>query len=238
MCGRYSNTGRKGDAFHLRMAEVLGAPLPDSDHGYERFNIAPTQEVLVTVDDGDGRRMEHVRWGLVPSWAQDGGPRFQMINARAESLLERPAYRDLVQQGQHRCLVVADGWYEWQRPEDPKLHRKPLHFSLTGREPFCFAGLWTADASPSCTIVTCTANDLARPIHDRMPVVLPDPQGWEAWLDPSLDGRDVAELLAPLASERLTVRPAHPDVNSVSNEGPGCLAPAPPDPPLQMQLSG
>ena len=238
MCGRYSNTGKRGDEFQVRMAQLLGAPQPDSDHGYERFNIAPTQQVLVAVDDEHGRRMEHLRWGLIRGWSGDADPRIQMINARAESLHDRPAYRDLVQQAKHRCLVVADGWYEWQRPEDPKLQRRPLHFSLAGGRPFCFAGLWTAEASPSCTIVTCAANDIARPIHDRMPVVLTEAAEWDAWLDPALDGPAATELLAPLASGRLEVRPAHPFVNSSRNEGPDCLAAAPPDPPLQLRLSG
>ncbi len=237
MCGRYSNTGKKGDAFHVRMAQLLGASPPKSDHGYERFNIAPTQEVLVAVADEDGRRMQHLRWGLIRGRA-DANPRFQMINARAESLRERPAYRDLVQDAEHRCLVVADGWYEWQKPEDPKLQRRPLHYSLAERRPFCFAGLWTAGAAPSCAIVTCEANDVARPIHDRMPAVLPEAAEWDAWLDPALDGQAVAELLAPLASDRLAVRPAHPFVNSSRNEGPECLAAAPPEPPVQLRLSG
>jgi putative SOS response-associated peptidase YedK len=238
MCGRYSNTGKKGDDFQVRMAQLLGAPQPESDHGYGRFNIAPTQEVLVAVDDEHGRRMEHLRWGLIRGRTTDANSRFQMINARAESLLDRPAYRDLVQRAEHRCLVLADGWYEWQRPEDPKLQRRPLHFSLADGRPFCFAGLWSAGASPSCTIVTCAANDIARPIHDRMPVVLPDAAQWDAWLDPALDGTAVSELLAPLASERLAVRPAHPCVNSSTNEGPECLAAAAPDPPMQLRLSG
>ena len=238
MCGRYSNTGRKDDDFHIRMAALLGTSPPDSDHGYERFNIAPTQEVLVAVDDANGRRMEHMRWGLVRGRGGDTAPRHPLINARAETVLERPAYRDLAQRAERRCLVIADGWYEWQKPEDPKLQRRPLHFSLVDSRPFCFAGLWNVGDAPSCTIVTCAANDLARPIHDRMPAVLADPAAWEAWLDPGLDGPAVKELLAPLASERLTVRPAHPVVNSSTSEGPECLAPPPPLPPVQLRLPG
>ena len=97
-----------------------------------------------------------------------------MINARAETVPERPAYRELVRRAKHRCLVLADGWYEWQKPEDPKQPRRPVYFSLAGGEPFCFAGLWTSRTA-SCTILTCEANDLSRPIHDRMPVVLDEP---------------------------------------------------------------
>jgi putative SOS response-associated peptidase YedK len=224
MCGRYSNTGTRDDKLQRRMAELLGVARPDSELGFERFNIAPTQEVLAAVEDERGRRMEELRWGLVPDWTQGAKPRFQMINARAETVLERPAYRDLVQHGRHRCLVVADGWYEWQKPEDPKQPRKPVYFSLPAGEPFCFAGLWT-HRTASCTILTCAANDLARPVHERMPVLLTDPAVWDAWLDPVLDGVAACELLAPLPSEQLTVRPANPLVNAVVNDGPGCLEP-------------
>jgi putative SOS response-associated peptidase YedK len=199
MCGRYTNT-------------AVG-----------RFNIAPTQEVLATVDDRRGRRVEELRWGLIPLWAKDGKTDFRMINARAETVLERPAYRGLVHRAEHRCLVLADGWYEWQRPEDPKQPRRPVHFFLPGGEPFCFAGLWSA-ATRSFTIVTCEANELARPIHDRMPVVLSGPDAWEAWLDPALDGAAASELLVPLPSDRLSVRPANPVVNSARHDGPDCLA--------------
>lgn len=224
MCGRFSNTGRRTDGPQRKMADLLAVPPPDSDRGFERFNIAPTDEVVATVEDEHGRRMEELRWGLVPAWTQAGKPGFQMINARAETILERPAYRDLVHRADHRCLILADGWYEWLKPEDPKQPRRPVHFSLADGQPFCFAGLWTS-ATSSCTIVTCAANDLARPIHDRMPVVLDESAGWQAWLDPALDGPAVTELLAPLPSDRLGVRPANPLVNSVRNDGPGCLEP-------------
>jgi putative SOS response-associated peptidase YedK len=224
MCGRFSNTGRKGDELQARLAERLRVALPESDAGFGRFNIAPTEEVLAAVDDEDGRRVAALRWGLVPPWAEPAKPRFQMINARSETVLERPAYRDLIRKAEHRCLVLADGWYEWQGPEDPRQSRRPVHFSLPARAPFCFAGLW-ARSSSSCTILTCAANELARPIHDRMPVVLTDPAGWDAWLDPALDGRDVSELLVSLPSADLCVRPANPVVNAAGHDGPDCLEP-------------
>ena len=195
MCGRYSNTRTESDVLSRRMADLLGVRQLGEGRGYERFNVAPTDEVLAAVADEDGRRLELLRWGLLPAWAQREKPRNPMINARAETVRERPAYRDLIEQASSRCLVLADGWYEWQKPEDPKQPRRPLRFSLPDGEPFCFAGLWTAG---SCTIVTCQANDIARPIHDRMPVVFADPPDWEAWLDPRLDGRDVAGLLQAL----------------------------------------
>lgn len=231
MCGRYTNTQKKTDELQTRMADLLGVSQPESDRGYERFNIAPTQEVLAVVEDKDGRRITGLRWGLVPSWAKDLKTGFRMINAKAETVLERPAYRGLVAKRGHRCLVLADGWYEWQKPEDPSQPRKPMHFSLADGRPFCFAGLWTrwtspeGEVVPSCTIVTCEANEVARPIHDRMPVALAEPAVWEAWLDAALDGPAACELLVPPAAGLLVVRPANPVVNSGRHEGPDCLVP-------------
>jgi putative SOS response-associated peptidase YedK len=230
VCGRYSNTRKKSDELHTRLTDMLGVSPPESDRGFERFNVAPTQEVIAVVEDGYGRRMEALRWGLIPSWSKEAKARFQMINARAETVLDRPAYRSLVGHARHRCLVLADGWYEWQKPEDPKQPRRPLHFSLEEGGPFFFAGLWTTWTSPdgelvpSCTIVTCEANEVARPIHDRMPAVLADPTDWVTWLDAELDGAAACELLLPLPSDLLSVRPANPIVNSARHEGPDCLA--------------
>ena len=166
---------------------------PEHDRGYERFNIAPTQEVLAVVEDEDGRRMDLLRWGLVPRWAKDLKVGYRMINARAETLGEKPAYRGLVRHAKHRCLILADGYYEWQKPEDPQaaaaaaallagrrravLVRGPLDQPARSRR---------SGAVPSCTIVTCAANELTRPIHDRMPVILAGPEAWEAWLDPAV----------------------------------------------------
>jgi putative SOS response-associated peptidase YedK len=199
VCGRFTNTQRKSDEIQQRLEAKLGIEPPEDDRGYERFNIAPTQEVLAVVEDKGGRHMESLRWGLVPSWAKDLKIGYKMINARAETVDERPAYRGLVRHSKHRCLILADGYYEWQKPEDPKQPRRPFHFSLEDGEPFCFAGLWThwsapdGGVVPSCTIVTCEANELARPIHERMPVMLADPAAWEGWLDPAVD-----QTLCPL----------------------------------------
>jgi putative SOS response-associated peptidase YedK len=230
MCGRYTYTTRRSDEIHAKLADTLGVRTPPSHNGFERFNIAPTQEVLAVVDDRDGRRIEWLRWGLVPHWAKELNTRLSMINARAETLHEKPAYRGLVRQAEHRCLILADGYYEWQRPEDPKQPRRPVHFSLDGNQPFCFAGLWTRWRPPgggvvsSCAIVTCPANAFTRPIHDRMPVILADPEGWECWLDPAADGEAARELLVPLPSERTVARLANPVLNSPLHEGPDCLA--------------
>jgi putative SOS response-associated peptidase YedK len=230
VCGRFTNTKGKSDEAEQRLAAMLGVELPDSDRGFGRFNIAPSQEVVAVVEDEDQRRMESLRWGLVPHWAKDLRAGYKMINARTETLAERPAYRGLVRHARHRCLIIADGYYEWQKPEDPRQPRRPLRFSLADGDPFCFAGLWTSWTAPdgavvpSCTIITCEANALARPIHDRMPVILADGDAWEAWLDPALDVSARADLLVAAPSERMTVQPANPVVNSARHEGIDCLA--------------
>jgi putative SOS response-associated peptidase YedK len=229
VCGRFTNTQSKSDELQQKLAAKLGIEQPEDDRGYERFNISPTQEVLAVVEDQDGRRVEDLRWGLVPRWAKDLKVGYKMINARAETLEERPAYRGLVRHSKHRCLILADGYYEWQKPEDPKQPRRPLHFSLQDGEPFCFAGLWTCwsapdgEPVPSCTIITCEANELARPIHDRMPVMLTDSEGWEGWLDAAVSAAAACELLVPAPSERMIARPANPIVNSARHEGSDCL---------------
>jgi putative SOS response-associated peptidase YedK len=231
MCGRYTHRTRRSDEIHAKLADTLGVETPASGPGFERFNIAPTQAVLAVVDDPEGRRIEQLRWGLVPHWANESNTRLSMINARAETLHGKPAYRSLVKRAQRRCLILTDGYYEWQRPEDRRQPRRPVHFSLGGDEPFCFAGLWTRSRSPdgdvvaSCAIVTCAANALSRPIHDRMPVILADPRAWECWLDPAVDGEAARELLAPFPSEGMVARPANPILNSARHEGSDCLAP-------------
>jgi len=230
VCGRITNTRSKSDDLQQKLAAKLGIDHPDGDRGYERYNVAPSQEVVAAVDDEEGRRMELLRWGLVPRWAKDLKVGYKMINARAETLEQRPAYRGLVRNAKHRCLILADGYYEWQKPEDPKQPRRPLHFTVDGGEPFWLAGLWTTwvgpegETVPSCTIVTCEANDLARPIHHRMPVILADPEAWEAWLDPAVAASDAGTLLVPLAADRMAVQPANPVVNSARHEGADCLA--------------
>jgi len=232
MCGRFTNTLKREDLAHV-FPEAAALPTTE---GCERYNIAPTQDVLATVTTREGeRRMGLLRWGLVPFWAKDVRIGAKMINARAESLSEKAAFRDLVEHGRSRCLVIADGYYEWLRPEDPKAPRVPMHLALADRRPFAFAGLWTwwrpkddpdGERLATCTIVTTAANaDVAR-VHDRMPVMLVDDASRAAWLDRALDGAAVRDLLAPLPAGLLTVSPANPLVNNHVNEGPELLVPA------------
>jgi putative SOS response-associated peptidase YedK len=225
--GRYSLTKRRKDvekeiAQRLRVRPVGGEV-------YERFNVAPTQEVLAVVQNRDGRRARLLRWGLVPRWAKQAKTGMTMINARAETLRGSSTYGALVRRGSHRCLVVADGFYEWIKAEDPRQPRRPLRFSLASGSSFCFAGLWTTWTGPdgevvsSCTIVTTAANELIAPVHDRMPVLLDGPASWEAWLDPSLDAGAVAPLLGPLPPEVMNMAPANPALNSPDYDEPDCL---------------
>jgi putative SOS response-associated peptidase YedK len=225
--GRYSITKRRKDV-EREVASRLKVRLA-GDEAYGRFNVAPTQDVPAVVQDRHGRRADLLRWGLVPRWARDLASGPTMINARAETLAASRAFGGLVERPSHRCLVLADGFYEWIASEDPKQPRLPLRFSLTGGAGFCFAGLWTTWRGTegrvvrSCTVVTTTANELVAPVHDRMPVVLAEPAAWEAWLDPALDADAVAPLLAPLAAESMAVAPANPVLNHPEHEGPDCL---------------
>lgn len=226
--GRYSITKRRKDV-EREIASKLRVQLGGGDEAYERFNVAPTQDVPAVVQDRHGRRAEMLRWGLVQRWARGlkAGP--TVINARAETLAGSRAFGALVERASHRCLVLADGFYEWIASEDPKQPRLPLRFSLAGGGSFCFAGLWTTWAEPggapvgSCTVVTTAANELVAPVHDRMPVVLAEPAAWEAWLDPALDAAAVAPLLAPLPAESMQVTPANPVMNHPGHEGPDSL---------------
>ena len=214
--GRYSITKRRKDV-EKEVASKLRVRLGGGAEAYERFNVAPTEDVPAIVQDRHGRRCELLRWGLVPFWARALNTGLTLINARAETVASSRVYGGLVERASHRCLVLADGFYEWIAAEDPKQPRLPLRFSLTGGASFCFAGLWTTwrGELSSCSVVTTSANELVAPAHDRMPVVLTEPDAWEAWLDPELSAADVGALLAPLPAGSLEVAPADPALLSV-----------------------
>ncbi len=211
---------------------------PDELQGPEaRYNIAPTDNVLTVRTGRRGQRCEMMRWGLVPSWTKDRAKLPPMINARAESVATRAAYR--VPFRRQRCLVLADGFYEWGPTSQPRGRRSPFWVSLRSGEPFAMAGLWSRWRSPedpeaepelSCTIVTTTANALIERIHDRMPVIL-RPDHEEAWLDP--DVRNVStlkKLLLPVEPESLQSVPVSRSVNSTNHDGPDLIQ-AVPEPP-------
>jgi len=209
--GRYSITKRRKDV-EQEVAAKLRVRLSGGREAYERFNVAPTEDVPAIVQDRDGRRCELLRWGLVPFWARALNTGLTLINARAETVATSRVYGGLVERASHRCLVLADGFYEWVAAEDPKQPRLPLRFALAGGASFCFAGLWTTwrGEVSSCSVVTTTANELVAPAHDRMPVILADPSAQEAWLDPELAAPDVAALLAPLPDDALEMERADP----------------------------
>jgi putative SOS response-associated peptidase YedK len=191
-----------------------------------RYNIAPTQGVLAVRRAAQGGREGILlRWGLVPSWANDLSIGNRMLNARAETVLEKPSFRAAFLR--RRCLLPADGFYEWQNVAGKK---QPLHFRLRDGRLFAFAGLWEhwegpeGDPVESCTVLTTEANDLVRPVHERMPVIL-GPHCHDAWLDPgNTNTALLRSWLVPYPAGEMAVLPASQRVNNARNEGPACLA--------------
>ena len=200
-----------------------------------RYNIAPTQLVAAVVNRRDHaapgkRELALFHWGLIPSWAKDKKVAYSTINARADTVADKPVFRSAFKS--RRCLILADGYYEWIAEGKKKL---PLHYHLKSGRPLAFAGLWESwhgppphDGPPleSCTILTTTANELAALVHDRMPVVLRE-QDYDLWLDPSISDKErLLALLAPYPAGEMAVERVSTLVNSVKNEGPECLEPA------------
>ena len=234
MCGRYTlNQTPKSVALRFEAAETIFEFPP-------RFNIAPSQAVPVITQNafGDGLRvLEGMRWGLVPSWAKDTNLGAKMINARVETLLEKPAYKRLL--ARKRCLIPADGLYEWKTEGKTKL---PFHIRFRDRHLFAFAGLWdeweAPDGSPlrSCTIVTGAPNPLVAGIHDRMAVIL-RPEDETVWLDNSVDTMTAFRCLRTYPDTELEAVPVDKRVGNVVFDSPDLLAPAPIAPaPDQLNL--
>ena len=221
MCGRF--TVATDPAV---LAERFEVELPED--WAPSYNVAPTDEVLGIVRGRDARRqLRGLRFGLVPHWAKDIKAGFSMINARAETVRSKGAYRALLER--RRALIVADGFYEWRT--DPDGRKRPVHYTLADGGPFAFAGLWASWRDPqaeawldSCTIITTTANGLVAPVHDRMPVILPR-TAEAAWLDPELDPAAVDALLVPYPAEEMHAAEASMLVNSVKNDGSELLDP-------------
>ena len=231
MCGRFVLIDWDGieQRFLLPEADMqrIYERLTDSGDGpAPRYNIAPTQDIVAIRNDGTENRAEFMRWGLVPSWAKDPKIGNRMINARAETLAERPSFR--VAYRRRRCLIVADSFYEWKREGR---NRTPVRIMLESGGLFSFAGLWEAWKRPddswmlSCAIITTQANELVGAIHDRMPVIL-DPEDESAWLDPDLQDTDaISELLVPYPAEQMTAYEVSRIVNSPANDVPECIIP-------------
>lgn len=227
MCGRYTLTRHDGIARDLQASLSVSA---SGEWWKPRFNVAPTQPApVITLHDGV-RTVEMMRWGLVPFWAtKDGsGKPPLMINARVESIDAKPFFRDAL--ARKRCLVPADGFFEWKREGKGKSATKqPLYFHPKSHKIFAFAGLWArarTDAGEllSFAIITGPPNDLVKPIHDRMPIVLAE-SAYSAWLDPMLDADGAHALLGVPPVADWIAEPVSKAVNSAANDEPACIAP-------------
>jgi putative SOS response-associated peptidase YedK len=220
MCGRFTLKADLDDLADI-FPEVV---LPDTLA--PRYNIAPSQPVAVIANSGQNK-VEFFQWGLIPSWARDPKIGNRMINARAESLAEKPAFRAAYKR--RRCLVLADGFYEWQQ-EPGRKTKTPMYIQLKSEQPFAFAGLWEAwrpaedEAVLSCTIITTTPNTLVEPIHNRMPVIL-KPATYAQWLDPTDQSPEqLDKLLKPYPASQMTAYPVSTMVNDPKNDRPECIA--------------
>ena len=226
MCGRYvMSTPTDLLVERFEVDEVRADDLPPS------WNVAPTDPIPVVVERAGQRLLGVQRWGLVPHWADSPKDAARKINARAETVHDAPAFRDAFQR--HRCLVPANGFYEWRRTADGK--KQPFFFRPRDGQPLAFAGIWAAwrdktkpddEFLRTCAIITTTANDLVRDTHDRMPVVLA-PDDWSTWLDPGApDVVALKALLVPAPDGVLEVVRANPAVGNVRNNGPELVDPA------------
>ncbi|MCS6962784.1 SOS response-associated peptidase [Thermoflexus sp.] len=218
MCGRYTIFTEP-----RRLMERFRAEWPDVPW-QPRYNAAPTQPLPTLLNDGT-RRIRLFRWGLIPHWAEDPAIGNRLINARAETLTIRPSFREAFRR--RRCLVLADGFYEWQRTPHGRI---PYWIGLQDREPFAFAGLWDRWESPegkvieSFTIITTAANERVARIHDRMPVILL-PEHEEIWLDDTAGPRAWQEILRPYPADRMIAYPVSARVNSPRVDDPALIEP-------------
>jgi len=218
MCGRFSQTKPWRE-----LSERFSASMPTTADEAPRYNIAPTQMVIVVSDDGQ-RQMRAMKWGLIPSWAKDAAIGNRMINARAETIAEKPSFRTALRK--RRCIIPADGFYEWQKQAGGK---QPMRIVLKSGEVFGFAGLWDSWKSPggeviySCTIITTAANELLKTVHDRMPVIL-TPEAETAWLDPSVqDATLLLPLLKQYPADQMEFYPVSKIVNTPTNDRAECV---------------
>ncbi len=225
MCGRYSITNPNGMVTFV--AGFTDHVDPPSWRDFQpRYNVAPSQPVPVVTNDGRGLQL--FRWGLIPSWASDEKCGYSMLNARGETLAKRPAFREAFRK--RRCLVPADGFFEWRKESDGKT-KTPMYAQVDGGAFFGFAGLWDLWREsggawvPTCTIITTAPNRLMASVHDRMPVILPQ-EAYAQWLAPEEQAAEaLMPLLQPFPAERMTLREVSRVVNSPRNDGPACVAP-------------
>jgi putative SOS response-associated peptidase YedK len=219
MCGRFAQKSpARKISKQFKVEEV--PPL------VERYNVAPTQTVLAVREAPDGREATLLKWGLVPRWAKDPSIGNRLINARSETVTEKPSFREAFTR--RRCLVPMEGFYEWARRGERK---RPFYFHMRDGEPFAVAGLWETwegdgELLETCTLLTTEANELLAPYHDRMPVIL-RPEDYDLWLDAEVRGTEVLlPLLRPYPREVMTAYAVSPVVNNPSHDSPRCVEPA------------
>lgn len=223
MCGRFTLIAHPEDLIRAFPGLQVGAPPPP------RYNIAPSQPVAVIANDGRFA-LDYFVWGLIPSWAKETAIGNRLINARAETLLEKPSFRGAFRY--RRCLIPASGFYEWQR-QAGRTARQPMYIRLKSTPVFAFGGLWErwqgADGSEilSCTIITTPPNALVATIHDRMPLILP-PEAYELWLTPGAAPlNELQALLRPYPADEMEAYPVSPLVNDPRRDEPACIRPLP-----------
>lgn len=222
MCGRFTLTASPDDL------EEAFEGLQTPSQFMPRYNIAPTQPIAVIANQGD-RMLDFFLWGLIPSWTKDPSIGGRLINARAETLAEKPSFRAAYRR--RRCLILADGFYEWHQKPGEK-NRTPFYIRLRSGKPFAFAGLWEQWFSPdgseikSATIITIEPNHLIAQLHDRMPVIIP-PGLYVDWLDPAeRDPVTLRHILTSYPAEQMEYYPVQRLVNSPGNDSPECIVPA------------
>ncbi len=219
MCGRFVMKSTQTElAGFFELAAAVDVPA--------RYNIAPTDAVLAVVDTGQGRHWRTFRWGLIPSWAKDIAIGARMINARSETVFDKPSFRAAVRR--RRCLVPADGFFEWG---GSKGNKQPYYISMANSKPFAMASIWEhwrnelGDEIESCSLLTTSANSLIEPFHHRMPVIL-EQAHWQLWLDPGCEDRSRLEaLFVQYPAEKMNVRPVGHLVDNPRNEGEQLIMP-------------
>lgn len=218
MCGRFALF-----AYMRQLIEEFGLDEDDAEEAGQRYNVAPSQRVLAVVNDGQNNRLETFKWGFIPQWAKDEKPRY-MINARAETVAEKPTFRSAFRS--RRCLVVADGFYEWKRSGKLKV---PMFIRDTSGRPWGFAAIYETWTPPggepvtTCAIITTAANKVMSRVHTRMPVIVHE-EDRTTWLDPSVEDIDVLlPILRPYEDDRMEMFPVSDDVNSSGNDHPGLV---------------
>lgn len=220
MCGRFTLSYKANElqlAFDLKEVPEEWQP---------RYNLAPTQPIAAVLD-AEKRKLEFLYWGLVPSWAKDVSIGSKMINARAETVAEKPSFRAAFQR--RRCLILADGFYEWKKFQQKNVASQPYYIKRKDSAPFAFAGLWEIWQSPdggelwSGTIITCPANEMIQSIHPRMPVILDKTNMWQ-WLQAENPGK-AQQMLVPYDPDQMEMYPVSRGVNNPQKDSPECIEP-------------